>query len=286
MSAQARLLDPDSADLTLLQDRQVAVLGFGPIAAGHALNLRDSGVDVRVGVPAESRAAARAEVEGLLVVSPEDAVRQADIVLLPTDDSTDTDPLTPLLDGLEPGDMVLVSAAEPVHAGQVVVPDGVDLVLLVGIGGPDRLRTEYLDGRGVPALVAVQTDATGVAWPVLTAYSQAVGALRSGALVTTVAELAEANQFAEERVHSAVQSLVEDGFDTLTGRGTSEEVAYLVTLHELKNRVDTACAAGFGTEQVPDRQAAELPSRRAVARAAHPIEQVGRGVRALMSWIR
>lgn len=287
MSGQARLLNPDSADLTLLQDRQVAVLGFGPIASGHALNLRDSGVDVRVGVPAESRAAARAEVEGLLVVTPQDALRQADIVVLPTDDSTDTGPLAPLLDsGLEPGDLVLVTGAEPVHTGEVGVPEGVDLVLLVGIGGPDRLRGEYLDGRGVPALVAVQTDATGVAWPVLTAYSQAVGSLRSGALVTTAAELAGASRYAEENLHARVQSLVEEGFDTLVGRGTAEEVAYLVTLHELKNRIDTAWAAGFGTEQVPDRQAAELPSRRAVARAAHPIEQVGRRVRALMSWIR
>ncbi|WP_256839511.1 NAD(P)-binding domain-containing protein [Ornithinimicrobium faecis] len=287
MTSQARLLEPDSADLTLLQDRQVAVLGFGPVASGHALNLRDSGVDVRVGVPAESRAAARAEVEGLLVVSPQDAVRQADIVVLPTDDSTDQATLQQLLTaGLEPGDMILVTGPEPVHSQEVTAPDGVDLVVLQGIGGPDRLRGEYLDGRGVPCLVAVETDATSVAWPVLTAYSQALGSLRSGALVTSAAELAEAGSYAEEAVHLAVQRLVEDGFDRLVERGTSEEVAYLLTLHELKQRIDTAWTAGFGTEQVPDRHAAELESRRAVARAAHPIEQVGRRVRALMSWIR
>lgn len=284
---RAQLLDPGSADLTLLQDRQVAVLGFGPIASGHALNLRDSGVDVRVGVPADCRAAARADVEGLLVVEVAAAVAQADIVVLPTDDTTDLAALHPVLEaGLEPGDLVLVTEGGPIHHHGLQVPEGVDLVVLQGIGGPDRLRGEYLDGRGVPCLVAVETDASGVAWPVLTAYCQALGALRSGALVTSAAELSQAHSTADEAVHAAVQRLVESGYESLVARGVSEEVAYLVTLHELKERIDTAWAAGFGTEQVPDKDAAELSTRSAVARATHPIEQVGRRVRALMSWIR
>lgn len=284
---QARLLDPSSADLTLLQDRQVAVLGFGPIASGHALNLRDSGVDVRIGVPAESRAAARAEVEGLLVVEAAAAVAQADIVVLPTDDSLDMSSVRELLQaGLEAGDLVLVTGGAPVHRDDLTVPAGVDLVVLQSIGGPERLRGEYLDGRGVPCLVAVESDPSGVAWPVLTAYSQALGALRSGALVTSAQELTEASRYADTAVHEAVQHLVQDGFDTLVGRGTAEEVAYLVTLHELKQRIDAAWVAGFGTEQVADREAAGLSSRRAVARATHQIDQVGRRVRALMSWIR
>lgn len=284
---QARLLDPASADLSLLQDRQVAVLGFGPVASGHALNLRDSGVDVRIGVPAESRAAARAEVEGLLVVEAAVAVTQADIVVLPTDDSHDLTGVPALLHaGLEPGDLVLVTGGEPVHRGGLTVPPGVDLVVLQAIGGPERLRGEYLDGRGVPCLVAVEADPSGVAWPVLTAYSQALGALRSGALVTSAEELTEASRYADTAVHEAVRHLVQDGFDTLVARGTAEEVAYLVTLHELKERIDAAWVVGFGTERVGDRQAAELSSRRAVARATHQIDQVGRRVRALMSWIR
>ncbi len=287
MSRQARQLDPDTADLTLLQDRQVAVLGFGPIASGHALNLRDSGVDVRVGVDAESRAAARAEIEGLLVTEPEAAVQQADIIVLPSDDSVDPATFQHLLDAhLEAGDLILLTDPTPAHRERVRAPQGVDLVVLQGIGGADRLRSEYLDGRGVPCLVAVAADATGVAWPVLTAYCQSLGSLRSGALVTGVGELAEATAYADRAVHTAVQRLVEDGFDTLVQQGATEEVAYLVTLHELKDRVDTAWAAGFGTEQVPDADAAALPTRSAVARAAHPIEQAGRRVRALMSWIR
>src|SRR5699024_5182869 len=187
---------------------------------------------------------------------------------------------------LEPGDLILLTEPGPAHAERDHTPQGVDLVMLQGIGGADRLRSEYLDGRGVPCLVSVVTDATGVAWPVLTAYCQALGSLRSGALVTSVSELAEATAYADRAVHAAVQHLVEDGFDTLVQQGTSEDVAYLVTLHELKDRIDTAWAAGFGTEQVPDADAAALPTRSAVARADHPIEQVGRRVRALMSWIR
>jgi len=284
---EARRLDPNSADLTLLQDRQVAVLGFGPVASAHALNLRDSGVDVRVGVPAESRAAARAEVEGLLVVDAEAAVRQADIVVVPTDDSVDPASVPPLLEaGMEPGDMVLVTGGDPIRYDALTAPPGVDLVVLQEIGGADRLRGEYLDGRGVPCLVAVETDASGVAWPVLTAYAQALGALRSGALVSSAAELAESARFADEEVHTATQRLVEEAFDALVARGVTQEVAYLVTLHELHQRIGDAYATGFGTERATARHTPEPESRREAARTAHPVEQVGRRVRALMSWIR
>lgn len=278
----AQMLDPNSADLTLLQDRQVAVLGFGPIASAHALNLRDSGVDVRVGVPADSRAAARAEAEGLLVVEAAAAVTQADIlVLTPADVAT----AQPLLAHLEPGDLVLVTDGGPIRDG-LSLPEGVDCVVLREIGGADRLRGEYLDGRGVPALVAVETDASGVAWPVLTAYSAALGALRSGAMVTSAAELTEAEEYAEGAVHEATRRIVEQGFDTLVGRGVGEEVAYLVTLHALKERIDEAYEEGFGTSGAHPGDASEAPSRRAAAASAHPIEAVGRRVRALMSWIR
>lgn len=284
---RAAQLDPDSADLTLLQDRQVAVLGFGPLATAHALNLRDSGVDVRVGVPADSRAAGRAEVEGLHVVEAADAVAQADIVVLPTDGPGDVLEAQPLLEeSLEPGDLVVVTGGAPVRFGGLTVPAGVDLVVLQEIGGPDRLRGEYLDGRGVPCLVGVETDATGVAWPVLTAYCAALGALRSGALVSSASELAEAAEYADRAVHEPARRLVEEGFDTLVGRGVGEEVAYLVTLHGLKGRVDAACAAGYGTEDVPAEQVAEAANRRAAAQAAHPLEAVGRRVRAMLSWLR
>lgn len=284
---RAAQLDPDSADLTLLQDRQVAVLGFGPLATAHALNLRDSGVDVRVAAPADSRAAGRAEVEGLLVVEAAAALAQADIIVLPTDGPAEVLEAQPLLrETLEPGDLVLVTGGAPIRFDGLTVPNGVDLVVLQEIGGADRLRGEYLDGRGVPCLVGVETDATGVAWPVLTAYCAALGALRSGALVSSASELAEAAAYADGAVHEATRRLVEDGFDALVDRGVGEEVAYLVTLHELRARIEAACSVGYGTDDVPAEQVAEAPSRRAVAQAAHPLDAVGQRVRALMSWRR
>lgn len=278
----ARVLDPNSADLTLLQDRQVAVLGFGPVTSAHALNLRDSGVDVRVGVPADSRAAARAGAEGLLVVEAPAAVSQADILVL---SPADVPAATPLLTHLEPGDLVLLTDGGPVLDG-LSLPTGVDCVVLQEIGGADRLRGEYLDGRGVPALVAVETDASGVAWPVLTAYAAALGALRSGALVTSAAELVQASEYAEGAVHEATRRIVEEGFDTLVGRGVGEEVAYLVTLHALKERIDDAYEDGFRGGVTHATETGEVPSRRAAVASAHPIEAVGRRVRSLMSWIR
>lgn len=318
-----RLLAPDAADLSLLQDRQVAVLGFGAVAAAHALNLRDSGVDVRVGLPPDSRGAARADMEGLLVVAPEEACAHADVVVVPADEHTDLSGLATVLEGrLDPEDMVLVTAGEPVRYGHLRVPPGVDLVMLRGIGGGERMRSEYLDGRGVPALVDVVVDATGVAWPVLTAYAAALGALRSGAMVVSAAHEAEATRFASLAVHDSVQRLVEAGFETLTEAGVEPELAYLACLHELKERMDLVWAGGFAVEHGPDggvgrpdggvvdeRVRAALrriwqdvhdgdgaaeqpttapvaPTRRAAAGAAHPLEQVGRRVRAMMSWIR
>lgn len=319
-----RLLAPEAADLSLLQDRQVAVLGFGPVAAAHALNLRDSGVDVRVGLPPDTRGAARAEMEGLLVVPPEDACAHADVVVLPADEPNGVEDLTALLQGrLEPEDMVVVTAGDPVRFGHLEVPPGVDLVMLRGIGGGDRMRSEYLDGRGVPALVDVVVNATGVAWPVLTAYAAALGALRSGAMVVSAGHEAEATRFATVAVHDAVQRLVEAGYETLTEAGVEPELAYLACLHELKERMDLVWTGGFSAEHGPDggvgradagvvdervratlrrvwdevhhgdgpaadgRDTAPVaPTRRAAADGAHPLEQVGRRVRAMMSWIR
>jgi ketol-acid reductoisomerase len=290
------LLDPDSADLTLLQDRQVAVIGYDALAAAHALNLRDSGVDVWVGVAPDSRLAARAETEGLSVASPEEAVRRCDIVLLPGSverhGEHDTEALRRLVAGhTEPGDLVIVTSAAIVREAGLAVPHGVDLAMLRTVGDGDRVREEYLDGRGCPALVAVARDGSGAAWATLTAYAAAMGALRSGAIVTTLAHDAEAVAYAEAHVHAPVQRLVERAFDELVARGVEEEVAYLAVVHGLKERVDQIFDAGFATQHGPGGQPGADPAhgattRREAARSAHPIERVGRRVRAMMSWIR
>lgn len=288
------MLDPDSADLTLLQDRQVAVLGFDALAAAHALNLRDSGVDVWVGVEPDSRLAARAEIEGLAVSPPEEAVERCDIVLVPAGEGHDQPDVTAyqrLIDAhTEPGDLVIVTSGAIVLRGGLTVPEGVDLAMLRAVGDGDRVREEYLDGRGCPALVAVARDGSGAARATLTAYAAAMGALRSGAIVTTIEHDARAADHAEERVLGPLQGVVETAFDELVASGVEEEVAYLAVVHELKTRVDQIAEAGFASQYGPGGQPGQSPgqaeTRRSAARAAHPLEQVGRRVRAMMSWIR
>lgn len=288
------VLDPDSADLTLLQDRQVAVLGYDALAAAHALNLRDSGVDVWVGVAPGSRLAARAEVEGLAVAAPEDAARRCDILLVPGErhGAQESQALRRLVaEHTEPGDLVIVTSGGIVRAGGLPVPDGVDLAMLRAVGDGGRVREEYLDGRGCPALVAVARDGSGAAWATLTAYAAAMGSLRSGALVTTLEHEAEAVAYAEQHVHAPLQRMVEAAFDELVVRGVEEEVAYLAVVHGLKTRVDQLFVAGFAAHHGPGGRPGQDPgdgvtSRRAAAQAAHPLERVGRRVRSMMSWIR
>lgn len=286
------LLDPDSADLSLLQDRQVAVLGYDAMAAAHALNLRDSGVDVRVGIDPDSRAAARAELDGLMVLAPAEAVAACDIVLVAPEDGvvpglTDQDLQGLLAEHTEPGDMVIVTGA----ASPPPVPDGVDLAMLAAVGDGDRVREEYLDGRGSPALVAVARDESGAAWATLSAYAAAMGSLRSGAVLTTFEHQSLAEERAEQRVHRPLLQALTDTFDELVAQGVEEEVAYLAVVHDLKARVDRVYVAGLAAQHGPDGHPGDQPldgarSRREASRAAHPLEQVGRRVRSMMSWIR
>lgn len=285
-------LDPDTADLTLLQDRQVAVLGFDATGSAHALNLRDSGVDVWIGTDPDSRLAARAELEGLPVVPPDQAVSRCDIVLVPGLGHGEHDPETVqrlITEHTEAGDLVIVTSATALREGRLHVPDGVDLAMLRSIGDGDRVREEYLDGRGCPALVAVQHDRSGAAWATLTAYAAAMGALRSGAIVTTVEHEAMAMASAHERIEVPLEQALEAGFDHLVSLGVEPEVAYVALIHELKTYVDQIYAAGFATQHGPSGHAGSddvAMSRREAAAAAHPLEQAGRRVRAMTSWLR
>lgn len=285
-------LDPSSADLTLLQDRQVAVLGFDAMGAAHALNLRDSGVDVWVGIDPDSRLAARAEVEGLPVALPEEAVARCDILLVPSLGHGDDGPRTVtrlVQEHSEPGDLVIVTTATAVHDGLLTVPEGVDLAMLRSIGSGDRVREEYLDGRGCPALVAVARDDSGAAWATLTAYAAAMGALRSGAVVTTIDRESIAMASAQDRIQRPLQEALESAFEDLTERGVEPEVAYVALVHELKTQVDQIYAAGFATQHGPSGQSGDhqtVSSRREAAAGAHPLEHAGRRVRSMTSWLR
>ncbi|WP_192796636.1 hypothetical protein [Serinicoccus kebangsaanensis] len=286
-------LDPDSADLTLLQDRQVAVLGFDAVGAAHALNLRDSGVDVWVGIDPESRLAARAEIEGLPVVLPAEAVSRCDIVLVPGPGRMDQEraSVQPLVDEhTEPGDLVIVTSAATVREDGLTVPEEVDLALLRTLGDGERVREEYLDGRGSPALVAVEHDRSGAAWATLTAYAAAMGSLRSGAIVTTIEHEAVAMAAARDRIHAPLQEALESAYDELASSGVEPEVAYVALVHELKAHVDQIYSAGFASHHGPSGQATgsdgAVRSRREAAAGAHPLERAGRTVREMTSWLR
>lgn len=308
----SRMLDPEAADLSLMQDRQVAVVGFDVDVSAHALNLRDSGIEVKVGIDPESRAAARAEMEGLQVLPIEEAVGRSDVVVLSRVDLPD-ELLAQLHQGLEPGDLVVRTGA----GSGAEFPPGVDVVMVSAVGGSDRLRKEYEDGRGSPVLVGVHTDATGMAWHLVAAYSAALGSLRAGALAVDPSHLKQATAFAVTGLHDTVQQLTEEVFDILTGAGVPAEVAYLVSVHELQERIARVAKDGWSsqygpagttegggvlddqlrhrlsqlwsqvTEQAqPEVRPAPAASRRDAAASAHPIEQVGKDVRALMSWVR
>lgn len=270
-------LDPDSADLSLLQDRQVAVLGYDEVGAAHALNLRDSGVEVRIGADPDSAGAVRAEMDGLMVMAPADAVAACDIVLVPSGSgaAADVAQVQELLrTATEPGDMLVLTSSGPLQDGALAVPDSLDVVMIKAVGDAARIREEYLDGRGCPALVAVHHDRSGAAWATLTAYAAALGSLRSGAVVTTVEHEAQAQRYAERHLRGPLRQVLEQGFQTLVSRGVEEEVAYLALLHDLKATVDDLTVSGFVQEDVEG------------GTDPHPLERTGRRVRSMMSWIR
>lgn len=285
-------LDPDSADLTLLQDRQVAVLGYDAMGAAHALNLRDSGVDVWVGTDPDSRLGARAEMEGLPVVPAAEAAARCDILLIPGIGHGEHDPraLQQIIDGhSEPGDLVIVTSGSILREHGLTVPSGVDLAMLRTIGGGDRVREEYLDGRGCPALVAVEHDRSGAAWATLTAYAAAMGSLRSGAVVTSIEHEHLAMRTAEQRINVPLQEALESAYDRLAKEGVEPEVAYVALVHELKTRIDQVYAAGFATQHGPSGHAStdqDPASRREAAAGAHELERAGQRVRSMTSWLR
>ncbi|GGJ83984.1 ketol-acid reductoisomerase (NADP(+)) [Pilimelia anulata] len=236
----------DDADLSLLTQRKVAVIGYGDHGAAHALCLRDSGVDVRMGLPPTSINRARAEDEGLPVATPAEAAAEADVVVM----------LAPLAlqrfvyeqaiaPALAPGKALLFTDGFPIRYELIVPPPGIDVLLLAPMGDGALLRRQYLDGKGQPCLVAVEADESGGAWGLLLAYARAIGATRAGARATTFAAQAESTRFAEQALAGGTLELVRAGFTTLTSAGLSPDVAYLACVHQLKAVVDDLYAGGL-----------------------------------------
>jgi ketol-acid reductoisomerase len=310
------------ADLSLIQGRNVAVLGFGSQGHAHALSLRDSGVDVRVGLLEGSKSRPKAEAQGLRVLAPYEACEEADLIMVLTPDPAQRKVYAEAIEpNLVPGDALFFSHGFNIRFGYIKPPEGVDVALVAPKGPGHLVRREYSEGRGVPVLVGVEQDS----------YAKAIGGLRAGGIKTTFTEETETDLFGEQTVLcGGVTALVTAGFETLTKAGYQPEVAYFECLHELKLIVDLMYEGGIakmrwsvsdtaeygdyvsGPRIIDDHvrenmkgvladikdgsfaerfikdQDAGAPEFIALREAAekHPIEGVGRELRELMSWVK
>src|SRR6267154_3219993 len=237
----------DGADLSIIQGRHVAVLGYGSQGHAHALSLRDSGVNVRVGLPEGSRSRDSAASEGLQVTTPEQACEEADLIMVLAPDHVQralyAEAIAP---SLVPGDALFFAHGLNIRYQLITPPDGVDVCMVAPKGPGHLVRRQFAEGQGVPVLVAVERDATGGAWPLTLAYAKGIGGTRAGALVTTFAEETETDLFGEQAVLcGGVSELIKAGFDTLVEAGYQPEVAYFECMHELKLIVDLIYRGGL-----------------------------------------
>src|SRR5215469_4197504 len=235
------------ADLGLVQSRKIAVLGYGSQGHAHALSLRDSGCDVRVGLPEGSRSRKRAEAAGLEVTTPEQASSWADLIMVLTPDTTQRKLYAEAIEpNLRPGDALFFAHGFNIHFGYITAPDTVDVAMVAPKAPGHLVRRQYEEGHGTPVLVAVAQDATGRAWELAKSYAAAIGGTKAGALVTTFQEETESDLFGEQAVLcGGVTALVNAGFETLVKAGYQPEVAYFECLHELKLIVDLMQAGGM-----------------------------------------
>jgi ketol-acid reductoisomerase len=321
----------DDADLSVIQGRKVAVLGYGSQGHAHSLSLRDSGVDVRVGLPEGSKSRPKAQEQGLRVVSPAEACAEADVIMVLAPDTAQrslyADAIAP---ALGPGKALFFGHGLNIRYGLITPPSDVDVAMVAPKGPGHLVRRQFVDGKGVPCLVAVEQDASGGALPLALAYAKAIGGTRAGVIRTTFTEETETDLFGEQTVLcGGVTSLVQAGYEVLTEAGYTPEVAYFECLHELKLIVDLMYEGGIarmrysvsdtaeygdysrGPRVVDERVKAEMRrilgeiqsgefAREWIAEddagrpnftkwreqaAQHPIEETGRRLRGMMSWV-
>ena len=322
----------DDADLTIVQGRKVAVLGYGSQGHAHALSLRDSGVDVRVGLPEGSKSRAKAEEEGLRVLTPAEASAEADLIMVLAPDPAQRKLYTESIEpNLNDGDAIFFGHGFNIRFGYIKPPAGVDVAMVAPKGPGHLVRRQFVDGKGVPVLVAVEQDASGKAFALALSYAKGIGGTRAGAIKTTFTEETETDLFGEQAVLcGGASQLVMFGFEVLTEAGYQPEVAYFECLHELKLIVDLMYQGGLSLMRysvsdtaeygdyvsgprvidphVKENMQAVLADIRSGAFAArfiadqdagapefkalrakgeqHPIEETGRKLRGLMSWVQ
>ena len=237
----------DDADLHKLDGKTVAIIGYGSQGHAHALNLSDSGVGVVVGLRAGSASIEKAQAHGLRVLEPADAASEGDIVMLLAPDELHGQIWdSGLRDGIASGNMLMFGHGFSIHYEQIVAPPDVDVALVAPKGPGHLVRRQYLEGSGVPGLVAVHQDASGDALAVALAYAKGIGCTRGGVIETTFKDETETDLFGEQAVLcGGVTELVRAGYETLTEAGYDPRLAYFECLHELKLIVDLMYEKGL-----------------------------------------
>ncbi|MBO8185934.1 MULTISPECIES: ketol-acid reductoisomerase [Streptomyces] len=243
----AELFYDDDADLSIIQGRKVAVLGYGSQGHAHALSLRDSGVDVRVGLHEGSKSRAKAEEQGLRVTTPAEAVQEADVIMILVPDPVQAkvyeESVAP---HLKDGDALFFGHGLNIRYGFIKPPASVDVCMVAPKGPGHLVRRQYEEGRGVPCIAAVEQDASGNAFALALSYAKAIGGTRAGVIKTTFTEETETDLFGEQAVLcGGTAALVKAGFDTLVEAGYQPEIAYFECLHELKLIVDLMYEGGL-----------------------------------------
>jgi len=297
----ATIYHDEDADLSVIQGRKVAVIGYGSQGHAHALNLRDSGVDVRVGLAEGSKSRAKAEEEGLRVLSVADAVKEATVIMLLAPDHKQRHIYKESIEpNLKAGDALFFGHGFNIRFGYIKPPANIDVCMVAPKGPGHLVRREYVAGRGVPDIVAVEQDATGSAWPLTLSYAKAMGGLRAGGILTTFTEETETDLFGEQSVLcGGASQLVQYGFETLKQRWSVSDTAeygdYISGPRVIDPRVKENMKAvladiqsGAFAKRFIDDQDAGAPEFKALRAKGeqHPIEEVGRNLRKMMSWVK
>ncbi|HXZ79837.1 MAG TPA: ketol-acid reductoisomerase [Terriglobales bacterium] len=243
----AKVYHDDDADLSLIQKKKVAIIGYGSQGHAHALNLKDSGVEVRVGLAPNSSSRAKAQSSGLTVNSVADAANWADAIMILTPDTGQAELYrTSIEPFLTAGKMLMFAHGFNIRFGTIVPPKNVDVAMVAPKAPGHRVRELYREGAGTPALIAIHQDATGKARPLTLSYAKALGTTRAGVLETTFAEETETDLFGEQTVLcGGVSALIKAAFQTLVDAGYQPEIAYFECLHELKLIVDLIYQGGL-----------------------------------------
>ncbi|MBR1642362.1 MAG: ketol-acid reductoisomerase [Butyrivibrio sp.] len=247
MSQEARIFYQEDCNLSLLEGKTIAIIGYGSQGHAHALNLKDSGCNVVIGLYEGSKSKAKAEAQGLKVYNTKEAAKMADIIMILINDEKQAKMYKEDIEpNLQPGNMLMFAHGFNVHFGLIKAPKDVDVAMIAPKAPGHTVRSEYQAGKGTPCLVAVEQDATGKAFDLALAYGAGIGGARAGLLETTFRTETETDLFGEQAVLcGGVCALMQAGFDTLVEAGYDPRNAYFECVHEMKLIVDLIYQSGF-----------------------------------------